>query len=225
MATFAIAGLSYVSPIFAQSEEKEPKFQATLYGGLYVNNENAWTLEPNFSWQFHKYIGISAGLECTRQYNQPNRSITFNGTKAELTDNEVNVAWIIFKPSVVFYSPDIWHTKDKDKHLWFQAEPGISIGTPFHNSLTYEVKAFNGNIGKTVDYVTFRNKGLRCIYWNARASVNFSIDEFVIGAGYAVSDLDYYSGRRNVTLPDGGKFWVPKKEISQYFFLSLGYKF
>lgn len=50
-------------------------------------------------------------------------------------------------------------------------------------------------------------------------------DRFIIGAGYYISDLDYYSGRRNVTLADGSKFWVPEKQLSQAIFLSVGYRF
>ena len=56
-------------------------------------------------------------------------------------------------------------------------------------------------------------------------SINYALDRFVIGAGYYISNLDYYSGRRNVTLPNGQKFHVPKKEISQSIFLSAGYTF
>lgn len=67
--------------------------------------------------------------------------------------------------------------------------------------------------------------GLRWFYWHARLSVNFAIDRWVVGVGYALSDLDYYSARRDVTLPGGTKFHVPAKELSQSVFISLGYSF
>ena len=148
-----------------------------------------------------------------------------DGHEAVLTENERNVAWVILKPSVIFKSPAVWKSHDDYFRLWIQAEPGLSLGCPFRNSLTYEVKAFQGAIGQTIDYRRFPNRGLRWLYWNARASVNLAIDRVIISAGYGISDLDYYSGRRNVTLANGQKFSVPKKELSQSIFLSLGYAF
>lgn len=207
------------------TEERRKQWQADLYGGLYINNEQAWQLEPSITWNFHKYIGVSLGLEFTSQYNQPSRSTEIDGHKADLADNEQNVAWVILKPSVVFKSPAVWKSSDNHNRLWFQINPGISLACPFRNSLTYEIMEIKGNIGYPVDYRRFKNRGLQWFYWNARASVNFSIGRVVIGAGYYISNLDYYSGRRNVTLANGQKFYVPKKELSQSVFLSIGYCF
>lgn len=212
-------------PVRGANEEKRPAWQATLSGGLYLNNEQAWQIEPAVTWYFHKYIGVSAGIEFTSQYNQPSRMTTIGGYEASLTDNNRNASWMIFKPSAVFRSPAIWKSDDDYYRLWLQAEPGISLATPFHNSLTYEIIEFNGAVGHVVDYRKFPNKDLEWFYWNAKASVNLAIDRFILGAGYGISNLDYYSGRRNVILADGQKFRVPKKELSQSIFLSLGYTF
>lgn len=212
--------------ISLKAEETDSyKWQAKLYGGLYLNNEQALQLEPNVSWLFHRYFGIGMGLEMTSQYNQPSRQTSIDGQEAELTENERNVAWIILKPSLILKSPKVWSSSDDYYRIWFQVEPGLSLASPFHNSLTYEIKERQGAIVQTVDYRKFRNKGLKWFYWNARASVNISIDRFAIGAGYYISNLDYYSGRRNVTLANGQKFHVPKKELSQSVFLSVGYSF
>lgn len=205
--------------------QDEKNFTASLSGGIYINNEPAWSLEPSVSWLFHKYIGIGIGIELTSQYNQSGRITVIDGHEAELTDNERNIAWIILKPSVMIKSHAIWKSSDDYMRLWFQAEPGISLACSFRNSLTYEIKEFQGLVSHTIDYRRFPNKDLQWLYWNARASVNFAIDRFIIGAGYYISNLDYYSGRRNVTLANGQKFHVPDKELSQSIFLSLGYKF
>lgn len=223
---FRIAFLSvflYVGP-FAKADDLK-KWQVTLYGGLYLNNEQAWQLEPEVCWFFHRNVGVGLGVEFTNQYNQPARQTVINGYEAELTDSERNIAWIIFKSSIVFKTPEIWKSDDRFYRLWFQAAPGISFACPSRNSLTYEIKEFHGAIGQTVDYRRFPNKDLQWFYWNARVSFNFAIDRFIIGAGYYVSNLDYYSGRRNVMLDGGVKFHVPKKELSQSIFVSLGYTF
>ncbi|MBD5366238.1 MAG: hypothetical protein HDR82_04380 [Bacteroides sp.] len=207
------------------AQEDKTRFTATLYGGLYLNNEQAWQLEPSVTWNFHRYIGVGVGIELTGQYNQPGRQTLIDGHVAELANNERDVAWIIFKPTVVLKSPDVWQSSDRYYRLWFQAEPGVSLGCPFRNSLTYEIKDFQGQLYYTSDYRRFSNKGLQWFYWNARASVNFAIDHVVIGAGYYLSNLDYYSGRRNVTLANGQKFYVPKKSLSQSTYFSIGYQF
>ena len=171
------------------------------------------------------HLGVAFGLELTSQYNQPSRQTTIDGQEAELTDNERNIRWIIFKPSVVLKSPTVWESTDNDYRLWFQVEPGLSLACPFRNSLTYEIKEFAGSVSQTVDYRRFPNKGLQWFYWNARASVNFAIGRFILRGGYYLSNLDYYSGRRNITLANGQKFYVPKRELSQSIFLSIGYSF
>lgn len=87
------------------------------------------------------------------------------------------------------------------------------------------MKKFKGGVSYTAENRRFPNKGLKWFYRNARASVNFAVDRFILGAGYYISNLDYYSGRRNVTLADGSKFHVPGKKLSQSVFLSVAYIF
>jgi hypothetical protein len=116
--------------------------------------------------------------------------------------------------------------KDGDYKLWFQAEPGISLACPFKNSLTYERIEMQGSIDKVnYTYMRFPNKNLQWFYWNARLSANVSLDRFVVGLGYEISTFDYYSCRRNITLQNGNKYWVPEKELSQSVYVTLGYKF
>ncbi len=217
--TFIVIMSSIItSSFFAKAENESYKFQATLFGGMYVTSEPAWQLEPSITWRFSRLFGVSLGLEMTSQMNQPSRFTTINGIKAELADNEREPGWFIINPSVAFRTPAIWKNKDGDNRLWFQIEPGISFACPFKNSLTF--KCIN-----SAEYEKFNNKGLRWFYWNARISLNLEIDRFVFGAGYGISDLDYYSSRRNVVLQDGSKFHVPKKELSQNIFLLVGFQF
>ena len=69
------------------SQRSRSVFTADLYGGIYINNEQAWQIEPSISWNFYKYLGLRFGLELTRQYNQPGRQTIINGNEAELVDN------------------------------------------------------------------------------------------------------------------------------------------
>ena len=218
-----IAALFLFYPTSVYSQNSKSVFTADLYGGVYINNEQAWQIEPSISWYFYKYFGLTFGVELTRQYNQPSRQTTIDGHEAELVDNERNIGWIMFKPSLILKTPVIWKSKEDDLCLWAQVEPGLSLACPFRNSLTYEMKDFSGGIGQTVGYRKFPNEELQWLYWNTRISVCFSVDRFVFRGGYCISNLDYYSGRRNVRLANGNQFYVPKKELSQSIFLSIGY--
>lgn len=213
-------------PLAVMAHEKENfRWQAKLYGGLYLGNEQAWIIEPSITWQFHNYFGVSMGVELTSQYNQPSHTTTINGHDAYTDDNTKNIGWMIFKPSLVIKSPIVWQNKDEDSRLWFEVEPGVSLACPFRNSATYKISTIPGFNGPGMDYESFSNKGLQWFYWNTRLSANFSIDRVVLGVGYGISNLDYYSCRRNITLQNGSKYHVPNKEISQCIFLSVGYKF
>ena len=218
-----IAAILLFCPSFSYAQNPKSFFTADAYGGIYINNEQAWHFEPSVSWNFYKYFGLTLGLELTRQYNQPGRQTMIDGHEAELVDNERDIGWVIFKPSVTLKTPTLWKSKDNDYRLWAQIEPGLCMACPFRNSLTYEIKEISGGIGQTVGYRKFPNEGLQWLYWNARVSLCFSVDRFIFRGGYSISNLDYYSNRRNVTLANGQKFYVPKKELSQSIFLSIGY--
>lgn len=172
-----------------------------------------------------KIYRSSAWIRINQQYNQPSRQTIIDGHEAELVDNEKDIRWIILKPSVIIKSPAIWKSEDNYYRIWIQTEPGLSFACPFRNSLTYGIKEFSGIISHTVDYRTFPNKGLQWLYWNAKISINLAFERFIFRGGYYISNLDYYSGRRNITLANRNKFWVPQKELSQSIFLSIGYTF
>ncbi len=216
-----IAALILFCPTFVYAQKSKSVFTADLYGGIYINNGQAWQIEPSISWNFYKYLGLTFGVELTRQYNQPSRQTVIDGYEAELVDNERNIGWVIFKPSLTIKTPAVWKSPDGNYRLWVQVEPGLSLACPFQNSLTYEIKNILGGIGQTVDYRKFPNQGLRWFYWNARTSVCFAVDRFVFRGGYYISNLDYYSGRRNITLANGNKYYVPKKELAKVSFYPL----
>ena len=62
------------------AQDDKPTFTADLYGGLYLNNEPAWQLEPSVSWLFHKYLGVAFGLELTSRLNSQTMRGTSDGS-------------------------------------------------------------------------------------------------------------------------------------------------
>jgi len=224
--TLYLIFISLFLPTISKAEEiVNYKWQANLYGGLYIENEQAWIIEPSVSLHFNKYLGVAMGIEFTSQYNQPSQTTTINGKEAYTDDSTKNIGWMIFKPSLVIKSPAVWKNNDDDYRIWFQFEPGISLACPFRNSTTYKISTIPGGNGPALEYVSYSNKNLQWFYWNARISANFSVDRAVVGLGYGFSNFDYFSCRRNIQLPNGAKYYVPKKEFSQSIVLSVGYKF
>lgn len=201
------------------------RFSVDLNGGIYINNNAAWILEPSVTWNFYKYIGVNIALEFTSEYNQPRPGISIDGWHGDLNKNYTNVGWVILKPGLVFKTPSFLKSREGNRKLWLQAEPGVSLACPFHNSVVYDIQGYQGNTSTTIAYKKFRNEDLQWFYWQGKVSINFSIDRFVFGGGYGISNFDYYSCRRNIKLPDGRKFQVPEREMSHSVFLSVGYNF
>ena len=132
----------------------------------------------------------------------------------------------LYGGEIIQYRSVIFIRRGQADRSW--ARPYPKLNRSNHRSrLRSRSLNFWGRRGRsqTIDYRKFPNKGLQWFYWNARGSLNFAIGRFIVGAGYYISNLDYYSGRRNVTLANGQKFYVPKREISQSIFLSIGYSF
>lgn len=224
MVVLALA-IASVCRLSAEDEEFGRGWQCWLYGGVSATGASAWTLEPSVKRMFNKYVGVGLGLEVTSQFGQTGHSTMIDGHIAELAANERDVRWILFKPAVVIRTPDIWRSADGAWRLWLQGEPGVTLGCPFRNSLTYEILDFQGNVSTVTGWRRFSNHGLRWAYWNARVSVNIAFDYLVFGASYSVSNLDYYSGRRGVTLADGTALYVPARELFQSVSVSVGYLF
>lgn len=206
-------------------ETDKLRYEVGIRTGVYLENEQAWIVEPTVSWHLNRLLAISAGLEFTSQYNQPIRSTMINGQNANLIERDRDIAWMNFKPSLIIKTPAINLTRDGDIKLWFQASPGVILACPFHNSVTYEVYSHQGDLGISVRDVKFRNEGLKVFYIDAGLSAKLQVERWVVGIGYELSNFDYYSCRRNITLASGVKFHVPKKQLSQSIFLSVGYKF
>lgn len=221
--SWMIGMLGCVGAVAAEKEKRD--FEVGVYGGVTLSDEIAWTVEPSVTWQFHKYVGVGAGLAMTHQYNESDRQTVIDGYPSILVNSQIGAGWFLFKPYLVLRSPCIWSNNDGEVQLRVVLQPGVTLGCPFHNSLTYRLERIENNVGTTVGYRRFGNRGLEIFYWNVRAALNLQIGDVVVGLGYEASNLDYYSSRRNVILQNGSKFQVPERMLHQNIFLMLGYRF
>ena len=92
-----LIGAGVCQAVGAEGADTPPRWDVSLRGGLYVNNEQAWLLRPAVGYSFNDYVGVSLGVEFTSQYNQPSRFTQIDGYEAELLRSEKDVGWMVFK--------------------------------------------------------------------------------------------------------------------------------
>lgn len=193
-------------------------------GGLYFD-QTAWSLETSIEWSFKKYLALYCGFEMTSEFGQWDYHTVIDGLEARTTDNDRDVKWFILKPGLVVKTPALLRNRDGDIRFWLQAKPGLSFACPVSNSVTFELIRYQANVGKVVGHHRIGNEGLQWFYWQCPFSMTVAFDRFICSLGYELSNFDYYSCRRNVMLPAGHKYPVPKRRISQKVFLAIGYNF
>lgn len=221
--TILMIGIGRVNATCQETFDND-RYCISLYGGYYNEHDTPLLIEPSFTWFFTKHIGIGCGMEFTTTSNFVINALAHEQNLAY----DRNISWFLIKPSVIFRSPYLLRSDiDGFYRLWVQAETGISMGWD-SSKLYYEIYNSIVDPYDRPGYTEVNPKKGKTdwLFWNARASVNFAIQQVVIGAGYGVSTLDYYAGHRNISLPNGSKFPVPaKKGWTQTVFLSLGYCF
>lgn len=217
----------FLSPtvwLFAQDDRA--KGIVSIAAGL--NNNQSWEVEPSVTYYFSKYIGVTLGLNVTSQYNQVGFSGTIAGNSRiywSIEDDEANVAKFLLHPAISLRTPILWLDKDHETGLTIQIEPGMYIALPVNDQITvnYRDKERNSTI---IDSKRVSNTKGECVFWNVRGSISLNIDRFVLSTGYSISNLDIYSGRRNIVVENlklDQK--LPIREYTYSFFISLGYCF
>ncbi len=199
---------------------RDYRWQAGLAGGL--KSGQAWEMEPFGIWHFHRTLGVKLGINITSQYNQPTRAFEHDGKNWNLDRDYQDIDWLLFKPALAIRTPYLFHRDDYALRLWLQAEPGITLGVPFRNSLLYLPEG-NG-LETSAQPMKVSNTHIRWFYWDIRASINFGYNRWIWTLGYGFSDFDIYACRRHITLPSGTRFYVPSREFSHTVYISLSYQ-
>ena len=200
------------------------KNEVKLHAGAYLNNEGALLGEISYSRLFNRYIGVGIGLEVTRQVGQNAYSTVFNGQLAIEEEKYANIGWGIVNPYVVLRTPRFLVNEEQEREFWFQAEPGVGLGLT-GRSVSFKLLDYAPGVQQVKDIKTFEADSYRWLIWRSRFSFNMAWNKWLFGIGFCISNLDYYSARRRLKLPDGQLYSVPARQLSYSLDLSVGFQF
>lgn len=203
---------------------------------LGFNNQNALETEVSTSYMFGRYIGATLGLNIYGESGDYMRKILWNwfedvvlGDDREEDYYDSDAEWyinkLLLRPAVRFRMPMVRVFEDWVVSL--NAEPGLYINLLPNDRVNVDRYRYpsDGRHTPCRDRYVW-NKGGDVVFWNIKSFFELQANRVVVSAGYLLSNIDIYSGRRNVVV-DGvplGRLFGPRK-LSHTGFLSIGFVF
>lgn len=177
----------------------------------------AWQLEVSYHWFPIKYVGVGASVGTWKQIDSDDGPWT---TDWRLTEDSHNISNVFLMPSLLLVSPAI--IKTENLQVGVMGQPGFMMNIPY-NQATIEITSA---AGIPMDYKHVSNNNGRWYAFSLRIGVYVTLDRATISAGYAYSDLDIYSMRRNMRF-ENIRFdeFYPKKKAIGGAFLSVACSF
>lgn len=200
------------------------------FGGGYCSNNNYFVDLSYFYFPF-QYLGVGAyvGINGTSDdIDVPWGKVTSspNYNQWILTPEYRSVTGLTVTPSIMICTPAV---RINALRISLRAVPGITLTPPLER---VEAEFREVNPDKPAELSNFKyekywlNKG-RWWAWNMRAIMHFSIDEFGVGLGYAISSYDIWSNRRSGEIEGTSfsGFYPAPKTFYHNFFLCFTWKF
>lgn len=168
-----------------------------------------------------RYIGIGAGVGIGGDIGEMG-TITFDaGDMKVIADDGDGVVW--FSTGLQLQSPALWRDSDGNSQLSLKADAGIRLPVPANNKLGYQVIP-NATGTWEGDWQYERNHGGKSCFLYFKPSVAYDVNRCQIWLGYSWSNMDPYSGVRNVTIM-GHHLDFPRKRTMHGLSIGIGYRF
>lgn len=168
-----------------------------------------------------RYIGIGAGVGIGGDIGE-NGTITFDaGDMKVIADDGNGVAW--FSTGLQLQSPALWRDSDGNSQLSLKADAGIRLPVPANDKLGYQVIP-NATGTWEGDWQYERNHGGKSCFLYFKPSVAYDVNRCQIWLGYSWSNMDPYSGVRNVTIM-GHYLDFQRKRTMHGLSFGIGYRF
>ena len=193
-------------------------WQASIEASTY--NTLDWGLELGIKYRPIKYVGVKASLGFASNFSSGERSFTV-GNMLVKTDNVDNALWL--STGILLQSPALWRNHDGDLQLSLKADAGIRLPVPANNKLGYQVIP-NATGTWEGDWQYERNHGGKSCFLYFKPSVAYDVNRCQIWLGYLWSNMDPYSGVRNVTIM-GHHLDFPRKRTMHGLSIGIGYRF
>ncbi len=169
-----------------------------------------------------RYVGIGAGVGIGGDIGELG-TITFEaGDMMVIADDGNGVAW--FSTGLQLQSPALWHSSDGDGGLSLKADVGIRLPVPANDKLGYRAIPNAAGTWDGSDWQYERSHGGKSCFLYFKPSVAYDIHRCQIWLGYLWSNMDPYSGVRNVTIL-GHHLDFPRKRPMNGLTIGFGYRF
>ena len=169
-----------------------------------------------------RYIGIGAGVGIGGDIGEMG-TITFDaGDMKVIADDGSGAAW--FSTGLQLQSPALWRDSDGNSQLSLKADVGIRLPVPKNDKISYYVVPKAAGTWESGPMQFERNHGGASCFLYFKPAVALDINRCQVWLGYLLSNMDPYSGVRNVTIM-GHPMTFPHKKTMHGLTLGLGIRF
>ena len=169
-----------------------------------------------------KFVGVGVGIGIGGDIGEL-QSTTFEvGDMQVIADNGLGVTW--FGTGLQLQSPILWRNGDGDVKLSLKADAGIRLPFPKNDKISYYVVPKAAGTWESGPMQFERNHGGASCFLYFKPAVALDINRCQIWLGYLWSNMDPYSGVRNVTIM-GHHLDFPRKRTMHGLSIGIGYRF
>jgi hypothetical protein len=210
-------------PLSLTAQEKDfYRHEFQLWLG--ANSHQAFELEPVYSLMYNKVFGFTLGLNMMAQ--SVNKVGYYNEDKYQwrITDGQNKAIAFLLRPALRFRIPVLKEEGRSFMHL--NLEPGAFISLIPNSRLTFDYVDIRDPTSMFLPHKsqTVSNSGGESLFFHAKGYLSVDMGGWAISAGFAYSNFDIYSSRRNIVI-DGHSVneMIWSKRTTRSLFISLGY--
>ncbi|GHT30115.1 hypothetical protein AGMMS49574_08810 [Bacteroidia bacterium] len=184
------------------------------------NSQQAAELEPAYSYMFMPNIGVITGVNLMLQLFEKNPLSTDDSFHWKATQERALA--IQLRPSLRFRFPLL--REENNSIILLNIEPGVLINLIPNETLTFAYINDYYPFVPPAKYESIKNKGGETISYQAKGYLSVNFNYFQVSIGYAYSNFDIYTGRRNIVIETesiNDKLW--KRRATNTFFITLGF--
>ena len=205
-------------PCYGQVEEAlkrhwQVKAETSFFNTLDAGMEYGITYFPI------EYVGVGVSIGGAENFNGSKMVFwkeVHEEAKIYFTEDLADNVW--FRCGVQLKSPSFWKSKNHKLALSFKLGAGITIPIPVNRTVTYHENSefpFDQQVN---------NHGGKAVFFHIKPAIALDLNRWQFWLGYTGSNLDIYSGVRNVKIDDE-QIPLPDKKFMNGFTMGVGFRF
>ena len=190
--------------------------EASFYGDMNFG------LELGLKYYPIRFVGIGAGVGFGGDIGELDE-VTFEvGDMMVIADDGDDVTW--FSAGLQLQSPVLLRIGDGESQLSLKADAGIRLPVPVDRRIGYSVVPNAPGTWEATTHRSERNRGGESCFLYFKPAVALDSHRCQMCVGYLWSNMDVYSGVRNVTVM-GRHLDLPRRRPIHGLTLGFGYRF